>query len=109
MTQGPAIGETLNHGQASVPRPSASVILLREGDPGIDVLLVRRNPAQRVMGGFWVFPGGAIDAGEGEGDDELLDHARGRDVRPVQPKAVLIGETLRIFLPGEPGYDAALG
>jgi len=29
---------------------------------------VRRNPAQRFMGGFWVFPGGAVDAHEGEGE-----------------------------------------
>jgi 8-oxo-dGTP pyrophosphatase MutT (NUDIX family) len=28
------------------------------------VLLVRRNPAARFMGGAWVFPGGAVDGGE---------------------------------------------
>jgi hypothetical protein len=35
----------------------------------------------------------------------LLDHARGREVRPVQPRVVVSGETARIVLPGEPGYD----
>jgi 8-oxo-dGTP pyrophosphatase MutT (NUDIX family) len=29
---------------------------------------VLRNPQQRFMGGYWVFPGGAVDAAEGEGD-----------------------------------------
>jgi len=44
------------------------VILLRGGAEGLEVLLVKRNPAQRFMGGAWVFPGGAVDADEGEGD-----------------------------------------
>jgi hypothetical protein len=36
---------------------------------------------------------------------ELLDHARGREVHPVQPRVVMTGEMARILLPGEPGYD----
>jgi 8-oxo-dGTP pyrophosphatase MutT (NUDIX family) len=36
---------------------------------------------------------------------ELIDHARGREVRPVQPRVLLSGETARIVLPGEPGYE----
>src|ERR1700722_11581121 len=35
---------------------------------------------------------------------ELLDYARGRDVRPVQPKVWFDGEVARVALPGEPGY-----
>ncbi len=52
------------------PRQAATVILLRDGPGhgGLEVLLVERNRAQRFMGGVWVFPGGAVDAGEGEGD-----------------------------------------
>ena len=52
----------------ATPRQAATVILLREGDEALEVLLVQRNPAQRFMGGAWVFPGGAVDADEGEGD-----------------------------------------
>jgi hypothetical protein len=37
--------------------------------------------------------------------DELLEHARGREVLPVEPRVVLSGETARIVLPGEPGYE----
>jgi hypothetical protein len=37
--------------------------------------------------------------------DALLGFARGRDVRPVQPRVVTEGETARLLLPGEPGYD----
>jgi 8-oxo-dGTP pyrophosphatase MutT (NUDIX family) len=52
------------------PRQSASVIVLRDRDPGgsLELLLVRRSPRQRFMGGYWVFPGGAVDADEGVGD-----------------------------------------
>ena len=65
----PAPGEELNLQAAPTrPRDAATVILLRGGEERLEVLLVKRNPAQRFMGGAWVFPGGAVDAGEAEGD-----------------------------------------
>ena len=64
----PPPGEALNFGgEATVPRQAVSIILLR-GDREPEVLLVKRNPGARFMGGMWVFPGGAVDATEGEGD-----------------------------------------
>ncbi len=205
----PPPGEELNPGAETVPRQAASVILLRGGGEGLELLLVKRNPEARFMGGVWVFPGGAVDAQEGEGDeahraaalrelheeagvaltdpgalvkfsrwitpaevkirfdthfflapspaevaprcdgrecvdlgwftpagalaahergeillvfptikhleqlsafptaDALLEHARGREVVPVQPKVLVGGETARVVLPGEPGYEEA--
>jgi 8-oxo-dGTP pyrophosphatase MutT (NUDIX family) len=201
-----APGEEYNPGPATTPRQAASVILLRGGAERLEVLLVRRTPKARFMGGVWVFPGGAVDAGEGDGDaahraaavrelreeaaieltdpralvafsrwitpaqvqirydthfflaplpdgqqprvdgeevvdlgwfepqaaldaheaqqialvfptikhleqlrgfatvDELLAHARERDVQPVEPKVVLEGEVARVLLPGDAGY-----
>jgi 8-oxo-dGTP pyrophosphatase MutT (NUDIX family) len=64
----PGPGEELNDGEVTVPRQAATVILLRGGAEALEVLLVQRNPEARFMGGAWVFPGGAVDAGEGEGD-----------------------------------------
>jgi 8-oxo-dGTP pyrophosphatase MutT (NUDIX family) len=189
------------------PRQAATVIVLRGGDRAVEVLLVQRTPAARFMGGVWVFPGGAVDSAEGEGDtahrlaavrelqeeaaitvddparlvrfsrwitpaqvairfdthfflvelpagqeprvdgsecvdlrwltprvaleayarddlplvfptikhleqlsafgsaSELLAHARGRDVQPVEPRVVMEGEVARVLLPGEPGYE----
>jgi 8-oxo-dGTP pyrophosphatase MutT (NUDIX family) len=55
-------------GAPAQPRQAATVILVRGGGARLELLLVRRNPAARFMGGAWVFPGGAVDAGEGEGD-----------------------------------------
>jgi 8-oxo-dGTP pyrophosphatase MutT (NUDIX family) len=204
----PPPGEELNlTGEETVPRQAATVIVLRGGNDALEVLLVKRTPHARFMGGVWVFPGGAVDASEGEGDaahrvaavreleeeagivladpgalvkfsrwitpaevvvrfdthfflaplpdgqdatidgDEivdqgwftpdaalaahrhgeidlvfptikhleqlagfdsaaaLLDFARGREVGPVQPRVVTEGETARLLLPGEPGYD----
>jgi 8-oxo-dGTP pyrophosphatase MutT (NUDIX family) len=67
----PAAGEELNTGQETVPRPAATVILLRGGADRLEILLVKRNPAARFMGGAWVFPGGAVDRAEGHGDGAL--------------------------------------
>ncbi len=203
----PGPGEDLSRGPATPPRPAATVILLRGGGEAIEVLLVKRNPQSRFMGGAWVFPGGAVNRHEGHGDaalraaairelgeeaavtlggpdelipfsrwvtpaevtirfdtwfylaalpagetprpdgaevvdarwyapeaalraardgdillvfptikhleqlsgfasvEALLAHARTREVRPVQPRVVRSGETARIVLPGEPGYE----
>jgi 8-oxo-dGTP pyrophosphatase MutT (NUDIX family) len=199
-------GEEYNPGPATPPRQAATVILLRGGSEKLEVLLVRRTPGAKFMGGVWVFPGGAVEQGEGDGDEAhraaairelreeaaialedpralvkfsrwitpaevrirydthfflaplppgqepqvdgeecvelgwftpqgaldahrageivlvfptikhleqlgefpsaalLLAHARGLDVRPVQPKVLVEGEVARVVLPGEEGY-----
>jgi len=55
------------------PRPAASLILLRRGgkhrDRGVEILLVRRSTEASFMPGVWVFPGGGVDAGDGDGDE----------------------------------------
>ena len=206
-TPRPAPGEELNTGPETVPRVAATVILMRGGGDGLEVLLAQRNPQARFMGGAWVFPGGAVSAEDGDGEAArraaairelreeagvaladpaqlvafsrwitpavvkirydtwfflalapdgaepridgremvdarwfyprdaldasrsgeimlvfptikhleqlsgfesaraLMDHARTRTVEPVQPRVVGTGETARIVLPGEPGYD----
>ena len=185
------------------------MIVLRGGAETLEVLLVKRTEQARFMAGVWVFPGGAVDAHEGEGDkahrlaavreleeeasirgvqadklvkfsrwitpeevsvrfdthfflaplpggqepkvdgEEVVDlgwftpqealaahergeillvfptikhleqfspfpsaaalvaHAAQQEVRPVLPKVVLAGETARVLLPGEEGYESA--
>ncbi len=206
----PAPGEELNVDDTeTVPRQAASIILLRGGSDTLELLLVKRTEKARFMGGVWVFPGGGVDAHEGDGDaahrraavrelaeeagialpdptgsdlvkfsqwitpaevkirydthfflgvvppgavvrvdgeecvdsrwvtpraaldahgageillvfptikhleqlapfactDDLLGHASGREVLAVQPRVLMTGETARVVLPGEPGYD----
>jgi 8-oxo-dGTP pyrophosphatase MutT (NUDIX family) len=64
----PGPGETYNPGEPVAARQAASVILLRGGAERLELLLVKRTPHARFMGGVWVFPGGAVDAHEGDGD-----------------------------------------
>jgi 8-oxo-dGTP pyrophosphatase MutT (NUDIX family) len=68
MTQGPEPGTTINEGEPTVPRPAATVLVLRGGAARLELLMVQRTPKARFMGGAWVFPGGAVDAHEGSGD-----------------------------------------
>ena len=65
-------------GSPTEPRQAATVIVLRGGADSLEVLLVRRNPDARFMGGAWVFPGGALDGSE--------DH-RAAGVREVAEEA----------------------
>jgi 8-oxo-dGTP pyrophosphatase MutT (NUDIX family) len=64
--------EKPNLGEPAVPRPSASVVLLRRGgkhaDRALEVLLLKRTESARFMPGVWVFPGGAVDAVDGDGE-----------------------------------------
>lgn len=66
--RGPA--EAPNLGEPAAPRPAASVVLLRRGgkhaDRALEVLLLKRTESAKFMPGVWVFPGGAVDDGDGE-------------------------------------------
>lgn len=88
----PTTGERLRQaGAPTPPRASASVIVVRDGDGdgGLEVLLVQRNPAQRFMGGFWVFPGGALDAGEDHRAAAVRELAEEAAVTGVDPAALV--------------------
>jgi 8-oxo-dGTP pyrophosphatase MutT (NUDIX family) len=85
----PEPGAALNPGPPTEPRQAASVILLRGGAERLELLLVRRTPQARFMGGVWVFPGGAVDAHEGDGD-EAHRAAALRELR--EEAAIAIGD-----------------
>jgi 8-oxo-dGTP pyrophosphatase MutT (NUDIX family) len=109
----------------ATPRPAATVILLRRGgkhaERGIEVLLVQRNPEARFMPGVWVFPGGAVDPADGEGEaahraaavrelaeeagievpaDELIAYSRW-----ITPKVVPIRFDTRFYLALAPPHS----
>ncbi len=70
-TGDPKPDQPLYDGATVAARLAATVILLRAGEQSLEVLLVRRTPRARFMAGTWVFPGGAVDPGDGEGQPGL--------------------------------------
>ena len=91
----PGPGEELNLGEETVPRPAATVIVLRGDGASLEVLLVKRNPEARFMGGAWVFPGGAVDRGEGHGEDAL----RAAAIRELSEEAGISLATPEALIP----------
>jgi 8-oxo-dGTP pyrophosphatase MutT (NUDIX family) len=73
-------GQEYNPGPPTPPRQAATVILLRGGERSLELLLVKRNPHARFMGGVWVFPGGAVEHAEGD-DDRAHRAAAVRELR----------------------------
>ena len=48
------------------PRPAATLILLRQGAGGPEVLMLQRTQSAAFLGGAYVFPGGSLDAQDAE-------------------------------------------
>jgi 8-oxo-dGTP pyrophosphatase MutT (NUDIX family) len=71
--EGLAPDEELNTGAVTKARPACTVIPVRDGNDGLELLLVQRNPASRFMGGAWVFPGGAVNEGETEAETAVRE------------------------------------
>ncbi len=66
--------------------PAATVVLLRDGKAGFDVLMLRKN-SKISFGGMWVFPGGRIDADDFPEDRDLQAAARAAAAREAEEEA----------------------
>jgi 8-oxo-dGTP pyrophosphatase MutT (NUDIX family) len=66
---------------------AATVVLVRDGEPGLETLMLRKNRGQ-AFGGAWVFPGGRVEDGDGTG----LDGARAAAVREAEEETGLVLE-----------------
>ncbi|HEX7119378.1 MAG TPA: hypothetical protein VF212_11350 [Longimicrobiales bacterium] len=60
-------------------RPAATVVLLRDGADGPEILLLRRHRSSGFVPGAFVFAGGRVD--DADGDPRLLDRVDGLDGR----------------------------
>lgn len=74
----------MNDAASIEPRPAATVLLLRDGGAGLEVLMVTRNVAADFASGALVFPGGRVDAADAE--PETL--ARCREVAGVSERGL---------------------
>ncbi|MBV1878448.1 MAG: NUDIX hydrolase [Pseudomonadales bacterium] len=61
--------------EVSEPIPAATVVLLREREGRVEVLMLRKNAAID-FGGMWVFPGGCIEEEDYNGGDDIDVAAR---------------------------------
>jgi 8-oxo-dGTP pyrophosphatase MutT (NUDIX family) len=69
--------------------PAATVVLVRDGDAGLEALLVQRNQAVQHMGGMWVFPGGKVDEADYPGDRDEFQAAINAAIRETHEEAGL--------------------
>jgi len=85
---------------ASEPvHPSATIVLVRDGARGLEVLLVQRARAVKHMGGMWVFPGGKVDEGDYSADRDPYTAAVNAAIRETREEAgVAIGADQLVYL-----------
>jgi len=53
-----------NTAQPVTPKPAATIILLRDGNSGLEVLILRKASGKHFASGALVFPGGKVDAAD---------------------------------------------
>ena len=82
-----------------VPRDASTILLLRDGEPGLEVLMLRRNLASTWVGGAHLFPGGAVDSEDGS------EEMRARSPRLTDEQA---SERLKIRRGGLAFFVAAI-
>jgi len=77
------------------PSPSSSVIVLRDGPAGLEVLLLRRHSRSAVLGNAHVFPGGKLDAADEQAlalaCDQPIEHLPKHLNEPDLPPATALG------------------
>jgi 8-oxo-dGTP pyrophosphatase MutT (NUDIX family) len=74
----------------SPPRDAATLLLLRDGDDGVEVFCVERNKKSRLLGGAIVFPGGKVDPDDH--DSRWEEHT----TTPRRPSSAGFGEGAKL-------------
>lgn len=69
--------------------PAASVIVVRDGEQGLEVLMLRRTAKASFAADAWVFPGGRVDPEDGA-DPLSLEAARTAAARETSEEAGIV-------------------
>jgi 8-oxo-dGTP pyrophosphatase MutT (NUDIX family) len=85
-------------GQASEPRPAATVVLLRPGPDGPEILLTQRPTSMSFAAGMHVFPGGAVDAADSDARLPLWSARGPSDAAQVMGDNVSPAEAMALHL-----------
>ena len=77
---------------ANEPMPSATVVVIRDAERGVEVLLLERSAREGSgRGGPFVFPGGRFElADRSGGGEDVEQHARRAAVRETEEEAGLV-------------------
>ena len=70
-------------------RPAATVLLLRDGASGVEVLMTRRSATASFAPGAYVFPGGGIDAADALAHGQSTRRASQSDLHLTQAIAAI--------------------
>jgi recombination protein RecT len=70
-------------------RPAATVLLLRDGAQGIEVLMTRRSMTASFAPGAYVFPGGGIDSADSTAHSQSTRRATQSDLHLTQAIAAI--------------------
>lgn len=69
--------------------PAATVVPIRDGEHGLEVLMLRRN-AKGTFAGMWVFPGGRVDPADHDASGDDAGAARRAATREALEEADLV-------------------
>ncbi len=75
--------------EPATPRPAATVLLLRDGQDGIEVLMTRRSMTASFAPGAYVFPGGGVDALDAASHQQAQRRATQSDLHLTQAIAAI--------------------
>ncbi len=75
--------------ESAVPRPAATVLLLRDTPQGLEVLMTRRSPSASFAPGAYVFPGGAIDPADAQAREAVARRPTQGDLGVTQAVAAI--------------------
>jgi recombination protein RecT len=70
-------------------RPAATVLLLRDGENGVEVLMTRRSMTASFAPGAYVFPGGGVDALDASSHHQAKRRATQSDLHLTQAIAAI--------------------
>lgn len=79
--------------------PAATVLLVKDIEGKLNVLMLRRNRSLRAFAGAWVFPGGRVDPADAPDSDDEVSRARTAAIRETMEETGLdlSGKTLAPF------------
>jgi 8-oxo-dGTP pyrophosphatase MutT (NUDIX family) len=80
------------------PKPSATVVLIRDGEEHLELLLLERNTLREEKRGPWVFPGGKIEPADCAGPTQSMQQsARFAAVREAEEEAGIRLDVARLI------------